>query len=228
VGISLSILARASQRREGPPTTRPRSKKDRIYQALRHEILTLGLVPGRVLVEGALARRFRASKTPVREALACLAQDGLVEILPRRGYLVTAVTVRDLHELFELRAALEGQAAELAAGRITAEELAALERLLVAPETLVERRTLRRFLDRNRRFHLAIARASRNGRLERLIARTMDEMARLIAIGYETGHHAEIVAALRSGDARRARAAAVEHILLTQERVLKREIRTGE
>jgi DNA-binding GntR family transcriptional regulator len=227
VGIPLSILPRAP-RGDQVPTPRPRSKKERIYQALRHEILTLALTPGRVLVEGGLARRFAASKTPVREALACLEQDGLVEALPRRGYLVTPITVRDLHELFELRAALEGAAAELAATRITADELRRLERLLVPPQTLVAGRVLRRFLDRNRQFHLVIARASRNERLARLVARTIDEMARLIAIGYETGHHAEIVAALRSGDARRARAAVVDHILLTQERVLKHEVRRGD
>jgi DNA-binding GntR family transcriptional regulator len=133
--------------------------------------------------------------------------------------------VRDLHELFELRAALEGAAAELAAARITAGELARLEALLVPPQALVERRTLRRFVDRNRRFHVAIARASRNERLVRLVARTVDEMARLIAIGYETGQHADIVAALRAGDGTRARTAVVDHILLTQERVLKREAR---
>lgn len=202
---------------------RSSSKKARIYQALRHEILTLTFAPGRVLVEGALAGRFHVSKTPVREALALLEQDGLVETLPRRGYLVTLITVRDLHELFELRAAVEGAAAELAATRITPEELRRLERLLPPPQGLVERKRMRQFLDRNRRFHVIIARASRNERLARLVERTIEEMARLIAIGYETGHHAGIVAALRSGDGQRARAAVVDHVLLTQERVLKRE-----
>src|SRR3990172_115792 len=100
-----------------------RSKKERVYHALRREILTLGLGGGRVRVEGAGARRFAVSKTPVREALALLEQDGLVETLPRRGYLVTGITVRDVHELFEIRAALEGAAAELAATRIAPAEL---------------------------------------------------------------------------------------------------------
>lgn len=200
-----------------------RSKKERVYHALRREILTLALAPGQVLVEGAVARRFGVSKTPVREALALLQQDGLVETLPRRGYLVTGITVRDVHELFEVRAALEGAAAELAATRITPAELTELEALLVPPQASVDRQALRRHLEGNRRFHVGIARASRNQRLTRLVGRTLDEMTRLIAMGYETGEHAELIAALRSGDGHRARAALVNHILVTQERVLKRE-----
>jgi len=176
-----------------------------------------------VLVEGAVARRFGVSKTPVREALALLQQDGLVESLPRRGYLVTGITVRDVHELCEVRAALEGAAAELAATRITAAELTELEALLVPPQASVDGKTLRRHLEGNRRFHVAIARASGNQRLTRLVGRTLDEMTRLIAMGYETGEHAELIAALRSGDGHRARAALVNHILVTRERVLKRE-----
>jgi DNA-binding GntR family transcriptional regulator len=203
---------------------RPRSKKDRLYQALRRDILSLALAPGRLLVEGALARRFGTSKTPVREALACLEQDGLVEGLPRRGYLVTPVTVRDVYELFEMRAALEGAAAQLAATRITDQELTRLEELMRLGASPAARRAVRRGLDRNREFHLIIARASRNARLARLVERTLGEMTRLIAIGYETGHHhAEIVAALRSRDGQRARASVMDHILLTQDRVLKRE-----
>jgi len=206
------------------PRRRTRSKKERLYHALRREILTLALAPGRLLVEGEVARRFRTSKTPVREALACLEQDGLVETLPRRGYLVTPVTVRDVHELFEVRAALEGAAAELAASRITAAELAELDRLMAGrPDGTAPGRAVRRGLDRNQQFHLTIARASRNERLTRLVERTLGEMTRLIALGYETGQHAEIMEALRSGDGPRARGAVRDHILLTQDRVLKRE-----
>src|SRR4051812_1969029 len=90
------------------PKQRPvfRSEKERIYLALRKDILTLALAPREVLVESALAHRFKVSKAPVREALAVLQRDGLVEALPRKGYLVTQVTIDDLHELFEVRAAL--------------------------------------------------------------------------------------------------------------------------
>jgi DNA-binding GntR family transcriptional regulator len=202
----------------------PRSKKERIYAALRQDILALVLRPGAVLVETALSRRFAASKTPVREALALLQQDGLLEAMPRRGYLVTAVSVDDVHELFELRMALESAAAELAAQRITPEEIEHLESLTLPADAASRRRGLRSTLDRNRAFHVAIARASRNERLARLVGRTIDEMTRLVAMGHQIGEHRQITAALRTGDAQRARAAIIDHIAMTKERVLKRQL----
>jgi DNA-binding GntR family transcriptional regulator len=214
-------------------TGRVRSQKARVYRALRQDILTLALPPGRMLVESQLARRFRVSKTPVREALALLDQEGLVEIMPRRGILVTAITVRDVREMFELRMALEGAAAQLAAARITTTEFEHLEALIRhSREALADapavrpgdRKVLKRLLDTNREFHLTIARASGNARLVRLVERTLDDMMRLIAIGYEIGEHVEILAALRTGDGEQARAMMVNHVRTTLESVLKREV----
>jgi len=172
----------------------------------------------------------RSQKERVFEALALLQQHGLVAALARRGYLVTTVTVTDLHDMFEVRVALEGAAAELAASRMTAEELAHLDALTRPPQALLrrvtghpDRATMQALLDYNRRFHLAIARASRNERLARLVERSLDEMMRPIATGYPADEHGAIVAAFRTGDPARARAAVVDHILMTQERVLKRE-----
>ncbi len=211
-------------------TRHPVSQKDRVYRRLRREILTLGLAPGQLVVENDLARRFGVSKTPVREALARLEQDGLVDVLPRRGYLVTTVTAAGVHEVFEVRAALEGAAAELAATRMTADELARLESLTNPREALLresddrlDHRAIERLLDYNRAFHLTIARAAQNSRLLRLVERALDDSMRLIAIGYVADEHEAIMAALRSGDPTRARTAMVDHVLMTQERVLKGE-----
>ena len=199
-----------------------KSEKDRVYASLRREILTLALSPRELLVESALARRFRVSKTPIREALAVLQRDGLVEALPRKGYLVTPITVHDVHELFELRIALEGTAAELAAMRITPEEIDHL--VTIRPPAGVDPpRGLQRFLDYNREFHLGVARASRNSRLVQLIEQTNEEMSRVIATSYLIGEHAAIIDALRSGDPARARLAMTEHIQSSQGRALKRE-----
>jgi DNA-binding GntR family transcriptional regulator len=207
-----------------------RLHKDRIYRELRQDILALALKPGQLVVERDIARQFGVSKTPVRDALAVLQQDGLIEALPRRGYLVTSITVADVYEMFEVRAVLEGAAAELAATRMTAEDLARLESVTNPLGALVrraggrlDRRAMQRLLDYNRHFHLAIARGARNARLLRLIERVLDDGMRLIAIGYVANEHEEIVAALRAGDPTRARAAMVNHVLMTQERVLKGE-----
>jgi GntR family transcriptional regulator, rspAB operon transcriptional repressor len=203
------------------------SKTTRIYQALRHEILAMLLPPGTILVESALAARFAVSKTPLREALALLQQDQLVESLPRKGYLVTMVTVDDQRELIELRAALDGAAAELAARRITLQDIEALQRLAMPLQPPLQppfdAKAAKRLMERNRRFHVGIARASGNRRLTQLVERLVDETARLFTPGFHVGEHDQIIEALRSGDGARARAAAVNHILMTQDRARKRE-----
>jgi GntR family transcriptional regulator, rspAB operon transcriptional repressor len=203
----------------------PPPKAARIYRALRHEILTRLLPPGTILVESALAARFSMSKTPLRAALALLQQDGLVKSLPRKGYLVTMVTVDDQRDLIELRAALDGTAAELAAQRITAPEIEALERLVLPPVPAFDAKAARRLMDYNRRFHVAVARASGNRRLAQMVERMVDETARLFAPGFQMGEHQEIIDALRTGDGTRARAAAMNHVLMTQDRARKREMR---
>jgi DNA-binding GntR family transcriptional regulator len=198
-------------------------KAARIYRVLRQDILTLLLPPGTILVENVLASRFEVSKTPIREALALLQQDGLVESLPRKGYLVTTVSVVDQRELVELRAALDGSAAELAARRVTPRELDELERLVLPAEPAFDARTAKRHMEMNRKFHVAVARASGNHRLTRLVERMVDETVRLFAPGFHMGEHREIIDALRAGDGERARLAAMNHILMTQERALKQE-----
>ena len=96
---------------------------DRAYLAIRGLIVSLELPPGAVIDERALMRRLGLGRTPVREALRKLAQEQLVEVFPRRGMFVTGVDVRDLARISEVRAALEPEAARLAAERATDEEL---------------------------------------------------------------------------------------------------------
>ena len=132
--------------------------------------------------------------------------------------------MEDVQELFELRLVLEPAIARLALARITPAELDRLAALADPPNVVVEPRKIRRFIDRNREFHLGLARATRNERLVRLVERTLDEMTRLVAVSYETGEHLRVVEALRSGDEQRAAAAMTEHVLMTRERVFKREL----
>ena len=90
---------------------------DRAYSALREQILDGDLAPGTVLGEVEQAARLGVSRTPLREALARLASEGLVSPHSGRGVVVTEVSVDRVAELFEVRAALEEQAARLAARR---------------------------------------------------------------------------------------------------------------
>ncbi len=109
---------------------------DRAYFELRDRIVTLQLPPGTALVEDELMRELGIGRTPLREAVKRLALENLVEIRPRRGTHVTEVNVADIVHITEVRAELEGQAAQLAAMRMDDEARARAEALVDELEEL--------------------------------------------------------------------------------------------
>ena len=109
---------------------------DRAYFELRDRIVTLSLPPGTALIEDALMRELEIGRTPLREAVKRLALENLVEIRPRRGTYVTDVNVADIVHITEVRAELEGQAAQLAAMRMDDDGRARAEALLAELEAL--------------------------------------------------------------------------------------------
>ena len=101
---------------------------DRAYLELRDRIVTLRLAPGTVLREDELMREMDVGRTPLREAVKRLALENLVAVQPRRGTFVAAVEATDIVNITEVRAELEGYAAELAAQRLDARATAPPQR----------------------------------------------------------------------------------------------------
>jgi GntR family transcriptional regulator, rspAB operon transcriptional repressor len=89
--------------------------RDKIYQALRHEILTCGFPPGQELREQTLAERYGVSRTPIRDSLLRLEQEDLVTVLPRQGYLVRPLSISDVEDMLNLRSIIEPACAAAAA-----------------------------------------------------------------------------------------------------------------
>jgi DNA-binding GntR family transcriptional regulator len=121
----------------GEPTTlelgdteRPQNLINGLYERLRHAIVSGELRPNQRLIEVELAQRLQVSRTPVRETLQRLALDGLV-FSHRRGWVVREHTPAEIEAIYECRMALEGYASRLAAERATAQQLEALEDLLM-------------------------------------------------------------------------------------------------
>lgn len=191
--------------------------RDQIVEVLRDAIITCRLKPGAVLNERELAEQLGVSKTPVREALSLLNHEQLVEILPRQAYVVSAITVRQVHEAFQLRLILESAAVELVAAKIDDDLLAKLDALVDGENP---RESDKARLTRNLEFHTLIAEGSDNERLARLIRQLLREMPRLISVGYIAGDHDRLLAALRAHDAVRAGAAIREHILGVRDKAL--------
>jgi GntR family transcriptional regulator, rspAB operon transcriptional repressor len=198
------------------------SKKDGVYLQIKADILKGVIKAGDVLKESGLAQQYNVSKTPVREALCILAFENLVQALPRAGYLVRAITVKDVIETFQLRLLLEEEAAGLAVKLITDSEIQELEGMLDYSGLVLEKGTAW-----NKRFHLIVAHASGNSRLERTIKQIYDEVDRMtlldpMLIRGDTDEHKCIVKAMREHDPQMARKCMRAHIEMARDRVLGR------
>ncbi|MCQ4160109.1 GntR family transcriptional regulator [Roseomonas sp. GC11] len=215
-----------------PPDLPPARRKadaslaEQAYAVLRRAIITGEMPGGTEVSEPELAERLGMSKTPVREALARLAVEGLVGAYPRRGYRVTPVTVPAINDLFAVRAALEGAAASAAARRLTEEVAARLEALAHASSTPGGAQGV---FDANHAFHMAVAEAACNPRLTALIRAHLEEGERYFHLGRKgrevevktNSEHFSILAALRGGDAEAARREMAAHVENTRRGLLR-------
>jgi len=200
-----------------PPA--PASLAERAYHAIREMIVSLELRPGAVIDERRLMQQLGIGRTPIREGLRTLAQEGLVEVFPRRGMFVTSVEIRDLASLAEVRSVLESSAARLAAERATDEDreaVAALLHELDHHEALGQRELMA--LDE--RIHRQVYRAAHNGFLESSLERYYVLALRIWYLALDRAReleravldHREILEAIRDGDAARAEDAMRRHV----------------
>ncbi len=202
------------------------SRASELAPILEQEIVTGTLLPGSRLDETLLAERFNVSRTPIRETLARLAAAGLVEIRPRRGAIVATITIKDLMEMFEVMANLEGMCARLAARRITPEEKTNLASAQNACSALVGTDHYDEYYALNMTLHELIYKASHN---QYLMKQTMDLRMRLSPhrrlqvripgrLASSSHEHAELVDAIISGNAELAERLTREHVTIQGER----------
>ena len=171
-----------------PARTRPTDAAiplltDRAYERIKHDVITCVLAPGTEVSEPQLCLHYRLGKAPVRMALIRLAHDGLVRAIPRRGYRITPVTLKDIQDIFELRLMLEPAAARMAAGKIDGKRARALEDASHTGYQSNDARSIGRFLEANKEFRVAIADITGNVRLASMIAQLHDQMTRLLHLG---------------------------------------------
>jgi DNA-binding GntR family transcriptional regulator len=216
----LVLLGAVVWNREGEPGP------SGVFERLRRLILEGEYVPNERLVEEQLAERLGVSRTPIRQALTMLEAEGLVEIAPNKGAMVCSFTIEDVWDIYDLRAVLEGHAARRAADRIHEDELARLRSLAADMENISPGRFLgheeeiRWLVATNQEFHGTIVSASRNGRLGKLIRRTVEVPLMFKAFYWYGQHerrisnhyHRQILGALEAGDGERAEIIMREHV----------------
>ena len=193
---------------------------DRAYATLRDEILEWSLAPGSLLGEVEQSTRLGISRTPLREALARLAADGLVSTQSGRGLVVTDATTDSVRELFELREPLETAAAGLAARRRDPVVFAALAEEFAHADGLLTEPSRRAYYDLVRRFDAAIDASIDNAYLVSALEGVRTHLARIRRLSHDdpdrliaaAAEHLLISEAIRDGDADLARYATHVHL----------------
>jgi DNA-binding GntR family transcriptional regulator len=187
---------------------------DQAYELIKRDIVQCRLTPGAEISETALTKMYGFGKAPIRVALLRLSQDNLVSSMPRRGYTVTPITIRNVQELYELRIILEPAAARRATSRCDIPELMALCKRLRYSDGV---NNTSEYLEAHFAFHVAIAKAAGNERITHLIESLLNDMARIIHFGefapgrrleqldadhrLQEKQHEAIVESLAAGDA---------------------------
>jgi DNA-binding GntR family transcriptional regulator len=215
-------------------TTATRLVAERAYVELRDRIVTLHLPPGTVLREDELMSEMGIGRTPLREAVKRLALENLVAVRPRRGTFVSAVEAADIQNITEVRAELEGYAAELAALRLDPDTHAAGQALLHEVEELNEpadQDSLMRFDERIHRFTWE---AAHNPYLTQTLERYFTHslriwylvLDRVPTLGHAVHDQTQLLEAVLDRNGDHARTIMREHVLAFQREILAAFSRT--
>ena len=193
---------------------------EQVAQRLRQMLVEGRIAPGAKLNERELSQVLHVSRTPLREAIKMLAAEGLVELLPHRGAVAVSLSEADVLNTFEVMAGLEGQSGELAAQRITPQELAEIQAMHFEMLASYTRRDLSAYYTLNARIHNAISAAAKNP----VLAQVYNQVnARLQALRFRSNQdgekwksavkeHEQMVAALTRRDSAAMRAVLATHL----------------
>lgn len=213
-----------------PRTSSDDSLSQRVYQSLKRDIIT-GVHPaGEVLSEKDLAEKYNSSRTPVREAAVRLQQEHLVKIVPNRGYFITKISVGDLNDLYDYRAAVECACAELAASKgVNPDLIEHLEKLARTEYKVNDRENYEEFITADTTIHIGIAQLARNRLLLQAVEAARCQMERIMYAAIDIQYYGEfpvrehcgILEAIKKRDPVTARRLMYEHILGSKDKVLK-------
>lgn len=205
------------------------SQNERAYALLKDKLTTLAYPPGDFLNIATLVGNLEIGRTPINHALHRLSTEGLVQIIPRKGVVVSPLSIDDALHLIDVRLANERLCAQLAAERITAAEVDDLRSVAQAFDAAVSTRDMPLIMNCDRLFHERIAAASGNSILIEILKVLHARSQRFWAISLAAeGHlaevsveHQDIVEALAANDVAAAVRAVESHILSFRQSLLR-------
>jgi len=207
------------------------SQNEQAYVLLHGLLTTLAYKPGEYLNIASLMEDLAMGRTPINHALHRLSNEGLVQIIPRKGVVVSPLSIDDALHMIDVRLANETLCARLAAQHITAEELAQLRGVAAAFDAAVAQRKVAEMMRLDRTFHELIASASRNPVLMDVLRVLHGKSQRFWAISLSShGHvfevqdeHVQILDALAAGNADAAEQCVKAHVLSFRASLLSRD-----
>jgi len=197
------------------------SAQDRAYLHVKDQILSSTLKPGQWIKAQDIATEIKVSRTPVREALSRLEQEGFVRRDEGWGYIVSSVTLKDARDLYKMREVLEVEAVREAVANITLADLETLNTLLSKADQARARKKIQVFRENTRSFHATISRIASNTLLTKMLSELEHRVQFLGAMVFERRtqrmdevieENSAILAALRRGDAVRAESEVRRHV----------------
>jgi DNA-binding GntR family transcriptional regulator len=213
-------IRKAAGKKAAPELDDAQPRVASAYQIMRHRILNNEWTAGQQATEQEIAERLGMSRTPVREAMMRLQQEGLVQVIPRHGMRVLPVSAADMQEIYQILTSLEATAAELAAlRRPGAMELEPLEQATSAMAKALKQDDLVAWAKADERFHAQLLELSGNRMLKVVVLNFWDRAHRVRMITLRmrpkpvdsTKDHADLVKAIRKGDHVEARRIHQQH-----------------
>ncbi|MFI6601143.1 GntR family transcriptional regulator [Nonomuraea sp. NPDC050536] len=195
-----------------------RTLRDEVTAELRRRIMSGELKQGERLVEDRLAAQLGVSRNPVRESIRILSAEGFVEVIPRIGAAVARLSSAEAEELFDVRMAIEGLAARLAARKATPASAARLRRVLEDAKQAVESGSLDAVADLNTAFHRAVGEVAGNSYLNLMMtpmlqrAQWVFSQTAAIRGPHSWTEHVSLCEAIAAGDEDEAQARAIAHV----------------
>lgn len=212
------------------PRIRPRTYlADTVYVALRQAILEREFDPGEPLTEAELSRRFRVSRTPVREALAKLERDHLVRVVPKKGAFVRTLSHDEIRDLYEVREALEALAVRLAAPRLSREELEDFEARFRDVRARGPRAGYTEVRPLGEEFHRLLVKRAENSALTQVLEQVREQVRPVWTMSIAAPRrvqalireHLAILDALKRGDTRRAERLMTLHVRRVRDAIFR-------
>jgi DNA-binding GntR family transcriptional regulator len=209
---------------------RPRSfLKDQAYERIKQRLLDNDYPPGSFLSERSLAGNLGMSKTPVKAALERLEAEGFITVSPQQGIVVRELSVREIADQYEVRAALESYTLRTIAGRLTPQQIAKIQINLTAQAQLRGTGDVAKGMALDAAFHIQFAEFAGNAEIRRVIVQLREKMQRVITQVFrlcptrmDTSYdeHAAIAAAVIDGDGNLAAELLVRHLELGKRLIL--------